>query len=49
MDAKLVLFVALALPAAVLTWNQGCISSPVGFGRNTTGGTGGRARARGTP
>ncbi|KAJ1528599.1 hypothetical protein ONE63_007000 [Megalurothrips usitatus] len=32
----------LCLLPAVLAWNQGCISKPVGFGYKTTGGAGGR-------
>lgn len=30
------------LPAAVYTWNQNCITKPVGFGYKTTGGAGGK-------
>ncbi|KAE8738905.1 Pectin Lyase-like [Frankliniella occidentalis] len=41
---KLCVFALAVLlgPSAVLTWNQKCIRKPVGFGRRTTGGQGGR-------
>ncbi|XP_034254938.1 probable pectin lyase D [Thrips palmi] len=41
-NMKVGIVVLLVLPILVPAWNPKCISTPVGFGRNTTGGSGGR-------